>query len=220
MRIVLNGTPADTEFKSTSELLNGMCPGGIAVVNSFTADADIELSEGDSVFIMNKDHIPSEKEADLLMSARDPSRIRSKLRSASIGIAGLGGLGSNIAAMLVRSGIGRLVISDMDTVDATNLNRQNYFYDDLGRPKTDATEDLLKRISPCTEIEKHQCRLTPENIPDIYGNCDIVCEALDSAEEKAMFINTVLEKCPDTIIISGLGMAGHGHSNSITTKNG
>lgn len=162
--------------------------------------------------------IPSEDQIDNTLSLRHTAKVNEKLRSVKVGIAGLGGLGSNIAAMLVRSGIRDLVIADHDKVDISNINRQNYFIEQLGSDKTDATEENLKRINPYVKIKKHTIRIDPNNITNIFEKCEIVCEAFDQASEKSMFINNILEKCPDTTIVSGSGMAGFGRSNEIITK--
>jgi len=140
------------------------------------------------------------------------------LKNATVGIAGLGGLGSNIAMMLSRAGVGKLVIADHDTVDISNMTRQNYYYRHLGMRKTDATAELISFMDPNIEIEKHFVKLDPDNLENIFKKCDIVCEALDDPTEKAMLINNLLIKCPDIIVVSGSGMAGYGKSNDIRTE--
>ncbi|MCL1979178.1 MAG: sulfur carrier protein ThiS adenylyltransferase ThiF [Methanomassiliicoccaceae archaeon] len=163
-------------------------------------------------------NIPSEDEMDDALRARYSQEVHGTLIRAKIGIAGLGGLGSNIAAMLTRAGISVLIIADFDVVDITNINRQNYCLDQIGMKKVDATEVQLKRINPYSTIIKHDTKLTPSNIPDIFGGCDIVCEAFDKPSEKAMLINTILEECPGVRVVSGSGMAGYGRSNEIRTE--
>jgi sulfur carrier protein ThiS adenylyltransferase len=162
--------------------------------------------------------MPSEKEMDSILCERHGKRIHGILKDAKIGIAGLGGLGSNIAMMLVRSGINDIVMADLDIVDLSNINRQNYCLEDIGSKKTDATESVLRKINPYMNIEKHHVRLDPSNIKNIFADCSIVCEAFDVPSEKAMLINTLLEQCPGTKVISGSGMAGYGRSDDITTK--
>lgn len=161
---------------------------------------------------------PSREELDEALCARHGPDVHNVIKKATVGIAGLGGLGSNIAAMLARAGISQMVIADLDTVDITNINRQNYSLDQIGKAKTDAAEEMLRRINPYLAIEKHKVKLEPSNIPDIFGGCGIVCEAFDVPSEKAMFINTVLEKCPGIKVVSGSGMAGFGRSNEIRTE--
>jgi len=162
--------------------------------------------------------VPSKKDIEDALCGRHTPEIHNKIKKAKIGIAGLGGLGSNIAAMLVRAGISDLVIADHDVVDITNINRQNYGIDQIGIVKTDATEQQLRRIDPYVKIKKHNLRLDRSNIPRIFKDRDIVCEAFDAPSEKAMLINAVLEECPGTKVVSGSGMAGFGRSNEITTK--
>ena len=161
---------------------------------------------------------PSSDELNNALCSRHGSENHKAIRKARIGIAGLGGLGSNIASMLVRTGVSDLTIADLDAVDITNINRQNYYLDQIGRPKVDAAEEMLRKINPYIEIKKYNVKLEPSNIPNIFGKCDIVCEAFDVPSEKAMLINTILEKCPGIKIVSGSGMAGFGRSNEIRTE--
>jgi sulfur carrier protein ThiS adenylyltransferase len=149
---------------------------------------------------------------------RHTSEIHDAISKARIGIAGLGGLGSNIAMMLIRAGVSEMVIADMDIVEISNINRQNYYLEQIGKAKTDATEETLKKINPYALIESHNVKLDRSNVPAIFKGCDVVCEAFDVPSEKAMFINTILEKCPGTKVVSGSGMAGLGRSNQIITK--
>jgi sulfur carrier protein ThiS adenylyltransferase len=162
--------------------------------------------------------LPSKDELDSALCSRHSPEVYEAIKKAKVGIAGLGGLGSNIAAMLARAGVSRLTIADLDDVDMSNINRQNYYLEQIGTAKVDAAEELLMKINPYIAIEKHRVRLTPSNIPEIFKGCDIVCEAFDIPSEKAMLINTLLEKCPGTKVVSGSGMAGFGRSNEIRTE--
>ena len=141
-----------------------------------------------------------------------------KLQNACVGIAGLGGLGSHIAVSLARMGVGKLVLADFDRVDVTNLHRQQYFTEQVGLLKTEALADTLRKIDPWIQLELHPVRLTPENLPTIFGGCSILCEAFDKAEEKAMLLETVLTELPHTTVVSGSGMAGVGSVNEIQTR--
>ena len=163
-------------------------------------------------------NVPSKNEYDVARSLKQSDELLKRLKEIKIGVAGLGGLGSNIAMMLVRVGVGKIVIADKDTVEISNLNRQNYYYRHLGQRKTDATEELLKEMDPHIEIEKHFITLDIKNTSDIFKGCDIVCEALDSASGKAMLINTLLLERPEVIVVSGSGMAGYGRSNRMAVE--
>ena len=89
----------------------------------------------------------SKEDLDHAFAARFPKEMQKKLRNARAAVAGLGGLGSNIAVMLARSGIGKLLLVDFDVVDVTNLNRQMYFIPQLGKPKAEALPELLYQIT-------------------------------------------------------------------------
>ena len=160
----------------------------------------------------------TKQEYDAMLIERHGQEIFDRLKNAHIGIAGLGGLGSNIAMMLARSGIGHLTLADFDSVEQSNLNRQHYMVSHLGMPKTEAIKDLILQANPFIRLDTHLVRITEENAPEIFGSCDLVCEAFDRPEAKAELINSLLENCPGLTLISGSGMAGYGNSNAIRTE--
>ena len=141
-----------------------------------------------------------------------------KMASAFAAVAGLGGLGSNIAVMLARAGIGGLLLIDFDIVDLSNINRQQYTLKHIGISKTEALKNILTEINPYMSIKTLNTRINSGNIPDIFKDIRIVAEALDCADQKAMLINGILENCPKTVIVSGSGMAGYGDANLIHTQ--
>lgn len=141
-----------------------------------------------------------------------------ELKNAIIGIAGLGGLGSNVAVALARLGAGKLIIADFDVVEEGNLTRQQYFIDQIGRPKVTATVENLGRINPDTKIETHRATLTPENIPEIFAEADVIAECFDAPDQKQMLVETVLTKMQKPVIVSVSGLAGYGNSNAIKTR--
>lgn len=159
----------------------------------------------------------SREEIYAALVERHGAENQAKLSAATVGIAGLGGLGSNIAVHLTRLGVGRLILVDFDTVDVTNLNRQHYFIRHLGLHKPDALKEQLLDINPYIEFETHTVRVTPENVTELFGCCDIICEAFDKPDQKAMLVETVLSELPDIPLISGSGMAGSGSANEIRT---
>ena len=141
---------------------------------------------------------------------------RTILEKAKIGVAGLGGLGSNVLAHLVRSGIRRFVAADFDTVSASNLNRQFYFADQIGRKKTEALAENLHRISRGLILDFHDLRLTGDNTRDFFSGCDIVVEAFDNADAKTMLIGALANSGIPVVAASGL--AGFGKSNDIQIR--
>ena len=160
---------------------------------------------------------PTRDEINKIMDIRFSEDIHNKLKKSKVGVAGLGGLGSNIAAMLARSGVGNLHIVDFDKVDLSNLNRQNYYIDHLRMYKTEAAARILKSINPYLNITYETTKIDENNAVDIFKNVDIICEAFDNAENKAMLINSLLTIYKDKKIVSGSGMAGYGSSNLIKT---
>lgn len=160
----------------------------------------------------------SKEELDRAFDARFPDEMRKKLRGAKVAVAGLGGLGSNIAVMLARSGIGHLFLVDFDVVDVTNLNRQMYFISHLGLPKTEALPQILYQINPYLICESMRIKVTPENVRELFKEYPIVCEAFDKPDQKAMLVRELLMQCPETIVVSGNGMAGYGDTNDICTS--
>ncbi len=158
------------------------------------------------------------EELDRAFDERFPAEIREKLRNGRAAIAGLGGLGSNIAVSLARSGVGHLLLVDFDVVDVTNLNRQMYMIPHLGMPKTEALREILAQINPWLDVRTEQVRVTPENVRELFSGWPVVCEAFDRADQKAMLVSSLLAQCPDTIVVSGNGMAGLGDANLIQTR--
>ncbi|MEI7723961.1 MAG: sulfur carrier protein ThiS adenylyltransferase ThiF [Bacteroidota bacterium] len=142
-------------------------------------------------------------------------QITNTLRTKTVGIAGCGGLGSNCAVALARVGVGTLVIADFDVVSQSNLNRQYYFFDQIGVKKTQALTENIRRINPEVSIVSHDLRLISENIPFIFAGCDLVVEAFDLADQKEMIIETILNEMPDMPLVIGLGMAGWGMNDAI-----
>ena len=152
------------------------------------------------------------------LEERHGAQLQKKLAAASVAVCGLGGLGSNIAIALARAGVGHIHIIDFDRVDVSNLNRQQYFPEQLGQFKTEALGDTLRRIALCSEITADCVKLNEENIPVLLKDADIICEAFDRADQKAMLVNCVLEQFPEKYLVSGSGMAGIHPANTITTR--
>lgn len=159
----------------------------------------------------------SREQLDQAFDARFPEEMRIKLRNARVAVAGLGGLGSNIAVMLARSGVGELLLVDFDTVDVTNLNRQMYLIPQLGKPKAEALPEILYQINPYLTYRSVCIKVTPDNVKELFSEYPIVCEAFDKPDQKAMLVRELLMQCPKTIVVSGNGMAGYADANEIRT---
>jgi sulfur carrier protein ThiS adenylyltransferase len=190
----------------------------VLILNGFPAPRDKVLKNGDEVFLIRRGELPTREELEFLMAARHTPGVHACLKQASVGIAGAGGLGSAVAVALARVGVGRLVVADFDIVEPSNLNRQQYFIDQIGRFKVDALVENLQRINPYVTVEAHCTLLGPENIPEIFSGCPIVVEAFDRADMKAMLVNRVLESLPQSTVVAASGLAGFGPNNSIATR--
>ena len=162
--------------------------------------------------------IPTKEEMQRTLEARHGKELQAKFTGSTIAICGLGGLGSNIAVALARAGVGRLILIDFDKVDISNLHRQQYQADQIGLYKTEALTENLKRIAPYVEIISHTVPITEENFRELLQDADIICEAFDDAEAKAMLVNGVLEQLHTKYLIAASGMAGLGSANSIKTR--
>lgn len=212
----------------TVEIGHGLTLGSVAslhkpgadvlILNGFPAPPETGLRDGDELFLICRGEVPTEEELEGLMAARHTPGVHDRLKRAVVGIAGVGGLGSAVAVALARVGVGTLVIADFDVVEPSNLNRQQYFVDQIGRFKVEALAENLRRINPYVTVEKSGLMLSPDNTPTVFSTCQIVVEAFDRADMKAMLVNSLLESLPHCTIVAASGMAGYGINNSITTK--
>lgn len=152
------------------------------------------------------------------VSPTDDPSLRARLRESHVAIIGCGGLGSNVAMMLLRSGVGELSLIDFDVVEESNLNRQLYFQDQLGRPKTDALAETLLRIDPKAKLHLAQHKVTAEDLAELVGHTDVIVEAVDRADVKAMIANVVLRDCGGVPLVSASGLAGLDSANTVVTE--
>ncbi|WP_244151818.1 sulfur carrier protein ThiS adenylyltransferase ThiF [Malonomonas rubra] len=220
MRIYLNEQPIEVPADiSLFDLRQQRRPDAdLLIINGHPAKQDQPLQEDDRVVLIQRGQQPRPDELDALLRARHTPGVHDKIKQSCVGIAGVGGLGSAIAVALTRIGIGKLVIVDYDLVEPSNLNRQQYFIDQIGLPKVTALQENLQRINPGVEIEAHQVKVTPDNICELFGQVDVLAEAFDAAEEKAMLTGNFLSKIADKPLVAGSGMAGYEPSNSIQTE--
>lgn len=152
------------------------------------------------------------------LDGRFGRELRERFEGARVAVCGLGGLGSNVAIALARSGVGALDLYDFDRVDITNLNRQQYEVSQLGMLKTQALPENLARIAPFCQVNATTLRISEADIPGLFDADDVVCECFDGAEAKAMLVQGVLEAYPGKPLVSASGMAGLGSANSIRTR--
>lgn len=162
--------------------------------------------------------IPTKEKWMSALIGRHGAKLQNAFSSATVAICGLGGLGSNIAIALARAGIGKLILIDFDRVDITNLHRQQYKVNQIGRYKTEALAQSLSEITPYTQITTFTERIAEDKVYTLLKDADVVCEAFDNAAAKAMLVNTVLEQLPNTYLVAASGMAGMDTPNTIRTR--
>lgn len=190
----------------------------VLILNGAFCAPEIELHSGDRIMLIRRGEIPPDSELEFLMAARHSPGVHQVMKNAVVGVAGLGGLGSNVAIALARMGVGTLILADFDIVEPSNLNRQQYFIEHLGRYKTAAMAEIIEKINPYLNVITHRVTLERENIPVIFKNARIVIECFDRVDQKTMLIETVSDAMPETYLIGASGLAGYGENNSIQTR--
>ncbi len=150
--------------------------------------------------------------------ARHGADRQAKFEAAHVAVCGLGGLGSNVSITLARAGVGHLHLIDFDRVEPSNLNRQQYAAAQVGLPKAEALRANLAAINPFCDVVAETVRVTDENLAALLADDDIVCEAFDRAEAKAMLVSGVLETFPEKSVVAASGMSGLASANAIATR--
>jgi len=234
IEIVLNGAKFKVPVKSLSELkelalgdkeseiykflekFNATEP-DIFIVDGFAIKEDSELKDGSNVVFIRRGVMPEREVLRAMIASRNSPELNLALSKAVIGVAGLGGLGSNIALSLARVGVKKLVLADFDVVEPSNLNRQQYFVRHIGLKKTQALKELINDVNPFVEVETHDIFLDEKNVASVFGECEILCEAFDNVAGKAMILNEAGASLKEKKIIGASGMAGCFSSNLIKT---
>lgn len=140
------------------------------------------------------------------------------LNRGTVGIAGAGGLGSNVAAALARAGVGKLIVADFDVLEPPDLNRQYYFVDQVGKPKVEALGENLIRMNPFSDYEMRNVRIDKDNVREVFGVADLLIEAFDLADQKQMLIEAWLALFPAKPVIAASGLAGFGGNNKLRQR--
>jgi sulfur carrier protein ThiS adenylyltransferase len=139
-----------------------------------------------------------------------------KISSTRVGLAGAGGLGSNCAQLLVRSGFRHFTIIDFDRVEVSNLNRQFFFLSQLGQPKVEALKQNLLQINPDLVINTKQLRIEPDNVAELFKKCDVIIEALDQPTYKRLLVESYFNS--SKLLVAASGIAGWGGSDEIKIR--
>lgn len=190
----------------------------IIIYNGHPIENDIEICDGDRIVLIRRGEVPPADELEALMVARHGPGIHEKMKRARVGIAGCGGLGSAVAITLARLGIGELRLVDFDVVEPSNLNRQQFFVDQIGRMKTDALAENVKRIHPYVKVESIQARLGRNNIAPTFADCDAVAECFDDPVCKRDLAIAIRRDLPRVPLVTVSGIAGTGPADAIRVR--
>ncbi len=210
----VTGPPTETLFRLKTRFKPDA---DVVIYNGFPVTSDRALQDGDEIVLIRKGEVPALEEFECLMMSRHTPGVHQKIKKSVVGIAGLGGLGSVVAIALARVGVGTLILADFDVVEPSNLNRQQYYVHQIGMPKVEALRENLSKINPCVSIRTHRERLDPTNMERIFRDAEVVVEAFDRADQKAMLINAVSEQMPGKYVVAASGVAGYGDNNEIQT---
>ena len=189
----------------------------IFILDGFATKENLEIKDGANVVFIRRGVMPRREVLKAMIASRNSPELNAALASGCVGVAGLGGLGSNIALSLARTGVAKLVLADFDVVEPSNLNRQQYFVRHIGLKKTQALKELINDVNPFVEVETHDIFLDEKNVASVFGECEILCEAFDNVAGKAMILNEAGASLKEKKIIGASGMAGYFSSNLIKT---
>ncbi len=218
MRIFVNERPVEFGGARLEDVRRSFKPeADVLILNGFPCPPERPVAEGDRVVLIRRGEVPGREELESLLVSRHTPGVHARVRGARVGIAGLGGLGSQVAIALARIGVGELVLADFDVVEPSNLNRQQYFVEQIGLPKVEALCGTLARVNPYVRLSPHGVRLVPGNIPEIFRGCRVLLECFDRADQKAMLVETALAALPEAWVVAASGLAGYAPADDIRT---
>lgn len=220
MKISINGEFCKVKAKNLHELKAEICgdKAVISVIDGYATSENMGLSEDLQIIFVPKNELPPQKDLEIMISSRNTPGVYEKLKSSKVAVCGCGGLGSNLALILARVGVGNLHLIDFDSVDCTNLNRQNYFISDLGEPKIEALKRQISQINPYIKVKTTNEKISAQNLSEILRDDDIICECFDEAVSKALLVENVLAYLAPKVVVASSGLAGLGSANEIKTK--
>lgn len=201
------------------DLVDTYKPGAdLFIVNGYPVSSGTVLADGDICCLIKRGESPTAAEMKSLLVARHTPGVHEVVRKSTVGIMGLGGLGSVVAGALARIGVGKLILADFDVVEPSNLNRQQYSISQIGMRKTKALKENLLQMNPYIIIETVDGLLTEESIPEVFRGVDVLAECFDDPTMKAAGLRAVLTYMPDIGYVGTSGLAGYGDNNVIQTQ--
>jgi len=190
----------------------------VFILNGFPVPASAQVQDGDRCWLIKRGERIGAEEMEHLLYARHTPGVQEKIKDRAIGIMGLGGLGSVVAIALARIGVGSLLLADYDVVEPSNLNRQQYFVDQVGMQKTEAMRHNLARVNPYVKVETFADELTEANIALVFQRVDVLVECFDGPKMKATALRTAVTELPGVGYVGASGLAGYDANDLITTR--
>lgn len=220
MKITVNGRELLLENSlSIKNLINHLnIDADIFIVNSFPVSLSYIINNNDTVTLIKKGSIPNQEYLEYQLISRQGLKEYNILKNSSIAVCGLGGLGSNAAISLARAGVGRLKLIDFDIVEPSNINRQAYFIEHIGKNKTDALKEIINKISPYINIETANIYLDEENILNELSGFQVILECFDNVSSKMKLIEKCVNNMHDSYIIGASGVAGYYNTDKLEQK--
>lgn len=202
-----------------ADLMPQIKPGAdVIIINGYPGSATTALADGDRCWLIRRGEVPTAAEMEHLLHARHTPGVHAVLQRATVGVMGLGGLGSPLALALARMGIGRLRLADYDVVEPSNLNRQHYFIDQIGQLKTAALKATIARVNPYVAVECIEARLREADIARCFAGVDVLVECFDDPVMKAAALRAALRDLSGVGYVGSSGVAGYGDNNAIRTQ--
>ena len=190
----------------------------VFIVNSFPKDISYIVKENDNISLIKKGVMPAKEHLEHLLCCRQGKNITDILKNSKVVICGCGGLGSHVAISLARTGLGNIKLIDFDVVEPSNINRQYYFIDQIGRYKTDALKENINKINPYIHVETKNVMLDNENIINEVAGFQVIVECFDNTKSKLMLMENCIKKLPHSFIIGASGVAGYFDTDIIKIK--
>lgn len=141
-----------------------------------------------------------------------------RLKDSTVMVFGVGGVGSHCIEALARSGVGRLILIDNDTVSLTNINRQSIAYHStIGRMKTEVMRERIRDIDPAITVRTYETFVLPENLAELLdqaekntdGKIDYIIDAIDTVSAKIALVEEAQKR--DIPLISSMGTGNKLH---------
>lgn len=217
MSILLNGQKVEVVCPvSMAALCERFCPeADVLLLDGAPVSRETDVCDDAEVVLFCKGKTPSQETLEALMMARHTPGVHVKVKQAHVLVCGIGGLGSVAALALARTGVGTLTLVDYDVVEPTNLNRQQFFMDQLGMPKVEALADTIRRVNPFLTVRSICAKVDASSVADLLDGVDVVLECFDAAEAKAMLLEGVRAVNSEMPIVMASGVGGYDDSASL-----